>query len=373
MLLLAAAPAPTGQNYLPPSSTIREQIDWKEFLAVTLSHKLGPRVSAALTGSTLADAPEFVQQALRQNRQNNVLRVMRSIAEAKRISRHFRQAGFQIAPIKGTTLAHTLYGDPTARHCGDLDLLVAAHDLAAQVALMTELGYQLHEPLVSFTPARLHIYQRFWKSLSLVHPGTGTMVDLHWRLFNNAQHPANRLNLLPPVGSTAHPYHQFLYSAAHGASDSWVYLKSLADIAAFLRLFTKTDLDLVITQAAGLNLLRQVSSAIHLAGEWMSAPADHPGLLPPGDPFHVVMRARVLERLHQAAFRPRRAAQSAASALTLDLELVPGLRTAFDTAGRYLWRPRVWSVVNLPDRWLWMHPLFGLLLPPRKALSTAPH
>jgi hypothetical protein len=231
---------------------------------------------------------------------------------------------------------------------------------------MADLGYAISEPLVFLTAPRLRVYRRFWKGLTFRHPAMGTTVDLHWRIFNNPHHPANRLNLRAnPDAGMDMPPDQFLYSVAHGVSDCWVYLKGLADVAAFLRAFAPEELERQLVRAAKLNLLRQVSSAVRLAGEWMGSPVEHPMLLPPDDPFHTALRATVLDRLRQHDFRPQRTQQPPLAALSLELTMAPGWKTGFETARRYLWRPRVWSLVDLPDRLLWLHPVLGLLLPPR--------
>ena len=64
-------------------------------------------------------------------------------------------------------------------------------------------------------------------------------------------------------------------------------------------------------------------------------------------------------------FKPDRSYASPAQWLRLEIDLVPGVRSLMEIARRFAWRPRVWSVVDLPDRLFWFYPVLGLLLPPR--------
>jgi hypothetical protein len=64
-------------------------------------------------------------------------------------------------------------------------------------------------------------------------------------------------------------------------------------------------------------------------------------------------------------FKPDRSFASPAQWLRLEMELVPGFRSLAEIARRFVWRPRVWSAVDLPDQLFWFYPVLGLLLLPR--------
>jgi hypothetical protein len=64
-------------------------------------------------------------------------------------------------------------------------------------------------------------------------------------------------------------------------------------------------------------------------------------------------------------FKPDRSYASPAQWLKLEIELVPGVRSLAEIARRFVWRPRVWAAVDLPDRFFWFYPVLGLLLLPR--------
>ena len=147
--------------------------------------------------------------------------------------------------------------------------------------------------------------------------------------------------------------------------DAWTYFKSLADVAAFLRLMSPAELDQALVCAQQHGLLAQISAAIHLANDWMGTAIENPRLLPASEPVARKIRDRTTSMLLRQNFKPDRSYASPAEWLRLEIELVPGLRSLAEIARRFVWRPRVWATVDLPDRLFWFYPVLGLLLLPR--------
>lgn len=85
----------------------------------------------------------------------------------------FEEAGIEAIALKGSTVAHTVYPDPSWRPFGDLDLLVHTADWRRTCALLAGLGFErrLPEPRAGFD-------ERFGKAA--VHSnGDGVEIDLH--------------------------------------------------------------------------------------------------------------------------------------------------------------------------------------------------
>jgi len=76
------------------------------------------------------------------------------------------------------------------------------------------------------------------------------------------------------------------------------------------------------------------------------------------------VRERATAMLLRQNFQPDRSFPSPLQWLLLEMELVPGIRSLAELASRFVWRPRVWASVDLPDRLFWMYPLIGLVMPP---------
>jgi len=356
----------------------RSPLDWDGFLSVTAHHRVSPLVFESLDRVRPPGLPQFVRDELYRRASTNAFEALRSAGEVRRIAGKFAHAGIELSVLKGVPLSQFLFGNPNTRHVGDIDLLTQPARLPEQIALLAELGYIRINPKSRLTPHRIASYVTFWKDFTFRNNQTGFELDLHWRLFNNRFHAANRI-LDPNPGQTSYttvtafgvpmrvfqPLDQFIYLAAHGVLDAWTYLKSLADVAAFLRLFTPAELDRALARAAELGLLAQISGAIHLANDWMGTEIANSQLMSADEPIARSIRQRTTIMLLRQDFKPNRSFASPAQWLRLEMELVPGVRSLAEIARRFVWRPRVWAAVDLPDQLFWFYPVLGLLLLPR--------
>ena len=350
------------------------ELDWQQFLAVTAHHRLSPLVFESLDRTRPAGLPAQVRDELARRARRNAFEALRSTGEVRRISERFAAAGMGLAVLKGVPLSQYLFGNPNTRHVGDIDLLTEPERLPEQIDSLAELGYVRVNPRSRLTPSRTASYVHFWKDFTFENRTSGFELDLHWRLFNNRFHAANRIVAQAQYQTVTVfnvpmrvfcPVEQFLYIAAHGVLDAWTYLKSLADVAAFLRRFTPAELDEALVRAQSLGLLAQISGAIHLANDWMGSGIANRRLLPADEPIARSIRNRTTSMLLRQNFKPDRSYASPAQWLRLEVELVPGIRSSVEIARRFVWRPRVWATVDLPDQLFWFYPVLGLLLLPR--------
>jgi hypothetical protein len=85
----------------------------------------------------------------------------------------FEEAGVEFVVLKGPSLAHTVYPDPSWRYFGDLDLLVSARAWSSACAVLEGLGFprDLPEPRRGFD-------ERFGKA-SVYRSPSGVEIDLH--------------------------------------------------------------------------------------------------------------------------------------------------------------------------------------------------
>ncbi len=353
-------------------------LDWSQFLAVTAHHRVSSLVFESLERTRPEGLPQAVYDELQHRARHNAFEALRSANEVRRISSAFAAAGIEFSVLKGVPLSQALFGNPNTRHVGDIDILTEPSLLPEQIAILSDLGYNLINPRSRLTPHRIASYVSFWKDFTFQSAGSGFELDLHWRLFNNRFHPAN-LILNPANGQsnfetltcfgvpmrTFSMQDQFLYIATHGVLDAFTYLKSLADVAGFLRLFTPQELDDALARAAGLGLLPQISAAIHLANDWMGTGIANPRLLGVDEPLASRIRERTTSMLLRQNFKPDRSYASPAQWLRLEIDLVPGFRSLAEIASRFVWRPRVWAAVDLPDQLFWFYPVLGILMLPR--------
>jgi hypothetical protein len=376
MLLTVRLPL-TADDQAHCQSLIASGLDWDAFLAVTMHHRVNPVVYSALDrlrtegcGSIRAD----VLASLHQSSTVNAFRAALSVTEYVRIADRFARHGFAVAMLKGVALSQQAFGNPGLRHVGDTDLLTSCDRLQQQIDLMSELGYDITIPDARLTPRRVRSFTRYWKDATFFEHQTESTMELHWRLFNNPRHPGNRVldhARFEQISIFSRPVRvlqlqdQFLHQAAHGVSDAWIYLKSLADIAAYLRRFSANDLDETVDRASTLGLLPHVSAAIHLTNDWLGTDIRSAKLLPSSHPLGVAVRARTESFLLGHDFQPNRDDPSPADWLRLELQVLPGIRSKLEIAARILNRPTLWNRIDLNDRLFSLYPLIGALLPPR--------
>ena len=353
-------------------------LDWSQFLAVTAHHRVSSLVFESLERTRPVGLPQAVYDELQHRARHNAFEALRSANEVRRMSSAYAAAGIEFSVLKGVPLSQALFGNPNTRHVGDIDILTEPSLLPEQIAILGDLGYKLINPTSRLTPHRIASYVSFWKDFTFLSAESGFELDLHWRLFNNRFHPANRI-LNPEHGQpnfetvtcfgvpmrTFSMQEQFLYIATHGVLDAFTYLKSLADVAGFLRLFTPQELDDALARAAGLGLLPQINAAIHLANDWMGTGIANARLLGVDEPLASRIRERTTSMLLRQNFKPDRSYASPAQWLRLEIDLVPGFRSLAEIASRFVWRPRVWAAVDLPDQLFWFYPVLGMLMLPR--------
>ena len=347
---------------------------WDEFLAVTGHHRISSLVYENLDRVRPEGVPSYVREELRVRARVNALEALRAAAEIQTITEKFAAAGIAMTVLKGVPLSQVLFGSPNARHVGDIDLLIAEEGLNEQIELLDELGYTRINPPGRLTKRRLESYVTFWKDFTFAKRDSDFEIDLHWRLFNNRFHAANSMlqhaeyTSMEIFGVPMRVFSltdQFVYIAAHGIADAWTYLKSLADVGAFLKMFTQDELETALVRAEELGMLPQISAAIHLSSDWMGTKALSAKLLPVTDEIARNVRGRTTDSLLRHNFQPHRSHTSPAKWLGLEFTLVPGVRSFVEMAMRFVWRPRIWSRVDLPDGLFWAYPLVGLLMLPR--------
>jgi len=130
-------------------------------------------------------------------------------------------SGVQPVLIKGTSLAYSLYSDPSLRSRADTDLIIAGRDRTRTHELLLSLGYR-REPGVSGE----HV--SYQASYSTTADGASHTLDLHWKISNSAllsrlfsyeefRREARPLPALCPDAWGPDPVHALLLACMHRA------------------------------------------------------------------------------------------------------------------------------------------------------------
>jgi hypothetical protein len=102
-----------------------------------------------------------------------------------RMLREFKAAGISAVPYKGPALAILAHGDIELRKFWDLDIIIRVRDIIRAKSLLLSLGYEWHPMEGQVTGRNEARNFRVWHEYSFIHPHTGVMIDLHWRITPN--------------------------------------------------------------------------------------------------------------------------------------------------------------------------------------------
>lgn len=93
------------------------------------THQVYPLLYRNLRDLGFPGIPEQVRTELKGLYLANAIRDQLLAEELTRLVSLLGKAGIPVTPLKGVTLAQTLCGDPAARVCSDIDLLVPTNEV----------------------------------------------------------------------------------------------------------------------------------------------------------------------------------------------------------------------------------------------------
>jgi hypothetical protein len=165
-------------------------------------------------------------------------RITLLVEELVRVLNLLSDAGIPAISLKGPALAQQLYGDPSLRTCGDLDILVPRSMVGRAVNLLRADGYKSEFSSGFF--ANLLLRHDIEYALRRNDRGFELMVELHWGVLwggKAEESVTDRLwaDAYPTTvfGAPAYalsPEWQVLFLAAHAARHQWQGLKWLVDL-----------------------------------------------------------------------------------------------------------------------------------------------
>lgn len=178
-----------------------------------------------------------VQARLEKTVRESAFAELASLAELKRISERFADHGVTPILLKGLALSQLCFGKIGWRTNHDIDLLIKPAELATCDRLLGEMGYVRVEPHPALDASQTERWRRSHKDWVYIHRSRRTIVEVHYRLFDNEPLCAKvELDQVEPLDLFGQ--HQVLsltgealrsYLALHGLLHSWSRLKWLID------------------------------------------------------------------------------------------------------------------------------------------------
>jgi hypothetical protein len=363
-LLLRCARWPLAE---PETAGIRSlaaahDIDWKFFLSLCGHHRVTPLVYRAFSAAAV-EAPASVLAALKASVTENTLSVLRYLTEARRLCDLLQQAGVPVRVLKGVPLSQRVYGDPSVRDVGDIDLLIAPGMEETADRILLADGFRRNDPSARLTPRRRQSWRRHGKDYTYRSDRDDFEIDLHWRLFRNPAMPGNALadagegsGERMRLGETALAVlpldRSFLYLCVHGALDGWFRFKSLVDLSVLWRGFPEEHRAALAGQARDYGVLPEMAAALKLA---QVLELLEPDVLTPAMQLQTGSReARWILDYARAQhlaqrFQPTQDGAGSWPLKRYELGLRRGLAYRIEILRRVLLRPRVWEYFDLPD------------------------
>ena len=213
---------------------------WDLLLERAYDHQVFPLLYRSLRTLQFHRVPDEVRAQLTAAWRVNAVRNAFLAGELARVLRLLNEAGVPVIPLKGVTLAESLYGDAALRVCYDLDILVPPSEVLRARRLLLAQGY------TSPFTEEFFVNHQFRTSadcpLLPQRPPLAYLLEVHWTLLQHSGKDEEAMQDLwsqarpkdffgvPAFGLT--PEWEFLYLAGHAAYHKWHTLKWLADIHA---------------------------------------------------------------------------------------------------------------------------------------------
>lgn len=237
-----------ARGQLPPEvrthvlELLAAPLQWPLLLDRAYAHQVYPLLYRNLRNLGFPGVPQSFESELKGLYLANALRNQFLAEESARLLKLLGDARIRVIPLKGVTLAQALFGDPAARVCSDIDILVPASDVVRARRLILASGYSSQFTEEFFVNHQL----RTNADCSLISESAPNekpltyLVEVHWTLLqDSAKDEAALADLWADARSAEFfgvsawdltPEWQFLYLSFHAACHKWNTLKWLADI-----------------------------------------------------------------------------------------------------------------------------------------------
>ncbi|MDB5677669.1 nucleotidyltransferase family protein [Sphingomonas bacterium] len=337
-------------------------IDWSAAVRLSRRHRVIGFLRQGLVAAGIAVPPRLDQLYAPMMRRNIL-----QYGEAVRLTALLADAGIPVALLKGVVLAELAYGGPGVKQTIDNDLLVAPRDVPATIAILRRAGYrEIGLPDNDNPPPPAQVIDLV-SEYQLIHPASGAILDLHWRLHAYKQvlgepDVATDVREIMVEGNklpTLRADDMMLYLAIHGTRHSWARIKWLADYNAMLGRMDDREVAALRALARRGGVAPCVDAALIQCERLF-------GTRVPAD-VHRSRRARLLVRLSDAVmFGPdQHNARGLYARRWLASTLV--MNTRLGTAGSIFWHLWVSPIdtltVPLPRP---LHPLYLAISPARR-------
>lgn len=246
--------------------------NWDELIQLAREHGMAPLLFHRLNRSGVS-IPPAAHAHLQLEFNRNTIQTLSNAAELIRTLSLFEQHGITAMPFKGVVLGASVYGDPSLRPAGDLDILIQYCDLLRATALLRSCGFDLKTmALDDGTPEAPDYFEYHFERGS-----DGLIIELRWRLELTQPRfrrdlgldwvwPSRRFAMLagakiPDMG----PETTLLVLCMHGSKHIWSRMIWILDVAQVIASCPDLDWDRTLREARRQGLGRPLALGVLLA------------------------------------------------------------------------------------------------------------
>ena len=255
------------------------KLDWEQVDALATRHKIQLLLFWNLKQYAADQVPAATLTALQEQYMGNAWLNHHFSREVVNLVRVFGACHIPVIPLKGVTLAASVYGNLALRHAGDIDILIPEQDIPRAKALLMEQGFQ--GP--AMTAAEEAAYLQAALHFAFSRPGTRATVELHWDIhpkhiphqfdFEAVWRRTERVDLGGTPVATLPPDDLLPYLCNHAGGHRWSNLRWVCDIAEAIRCHQPNlDWEKMAEQATTEGTRRMFLLGLSLAHRLLDAP-----------------------------------------------------------------------------------------------------
>jgi len=246
--------------------------DWNAVADLAAKHKVEPMVYQGLATAGVS-VPPAAEAWLRADYERNALHNLVNAAELVAVLRDFNREGIEAIPFKGVVLGASIYGNPLARHGGDIDVLIRRKDVPHAANLLVARGYTREIPThADDAPATDEI-----REYTFFRAADGVVLELRWQFdLVYARYrrdvgldwawPSRRSAVL--AGAEVPDLSRevaLLVLCMHGSRHTWAQLVWICDVAQLLTVSPELNWAIAMRDAKRLGLWRALALGVLLA------------------------------------------------------------------------------------------------------------
>lgn len=184
---------------------------------------------------------DFLGEEAIAEKQQDRLHRMHRIGDFLQLAKVLDDENIWFLNLKGPLLSQRIYDDPTYRSFRDFDILVRPEDVNRAIQILQKHGYQSPGFAWPESQKKQKITLHFINQVEMIHPETGVLFEVHWKLFSTkianpkTVHELIQRNIEPVEfgGQTLNRLSlefELFYLIVHGGNHAWFRLKWLVDI-----------------------------------------------------------------------------------------------------------------------------------------------